>query len=144
MILDNLPKLKQKDGKKRIGRGYGSGRGGHTVGRGAKGQKARSKVPLGFEGGQVPLYKKLPQIGGFRNPTRKDIKGITLGRLNVFKANETVTPEKLVEKRIIKKLPKYGVKLLADGKLKKKIELKGFLVSKGAKKEIEKIGATLK
>ncbi|MBN1162278.1 50S ribosomal protein L15 [Patescibacteria group bacterium] len=127
--------------KKRIGRGYGSCKGGHTVGRGAKGQKARSKVPSGFEGGQIPLYKKIPQIGGFSNPTRKRIAAVTVDRLNAFDAGSEVTPDLLVEKGILKKLPKHGVKLLAKGKLEKKISLKGFSYSKGAEKLIKDSGS---
>jgi len=144
MKLDKLTGVKGTSKKsKRLGRGYASGRGGHTVGRGSKGQKARSKVPSGFEGGQIPLYKRLPQLGGFRNPTKKDIIAISLSKLNLFKAGSVVTPEKLVEKGIIKRVPKHGVKVLNKGTLGKKLTLKGFTASKEAAKIIEKSGSKL-
>lgn len=142
-MLNNLPKTKQFKKSKRVGRGYGSGKGGHTTGRGTKGQKARGTVNLGFEGGQVPLYKRLPQIGGFRNPTKKDIVSVSLSKLNVFKDESVVTPKDLIEKNIISRLPKNGVKILANGELGKKLELKGFLASESAKKKIEKSGSKI-
>lgn len=137
-MLNKLGKTKFNKTSKRIGRGYGSGKGGHTVGRGAKGQKARNNVKVGFEGGQVPLYKRLPQIGGFKNPTRKDIVVVSLTKLNVFKEGSEVTPEKLVEQGIIRSVPTGGVKLLA-GKLEKKLKLTGFLTSESAAKSLEKL-----
>lgn len=142
MELNKLIKTNTKKAKRR-GRGYSSGKGGHTIGRGAKGQKARNNVSLGFEGGQVPLFKRLPQLGGFKNPTKKEIKGISLSALNVFKEGTEVTPESLLEKGIIKKMPKYGVKILANGELEKKLELKGFQTSKAAAEKIEKSGSKL-
>jgi large subunit ribosomal protein L15 len=143
MKLNNLPKHKQNNKKKKLGRGYGSGKGGHTVGRGTKGQKARSKVNVGFEGGQIPLYKRLPQIGGFRNPTKKEIVSVSLSKFNKFRAGSTVTPKDLVEKGIIDKLPKHGVKILGNGELGKELKLKGFKVSAAAKKKIEESGSKL-
>ena len=139
-MLNRMSSIKIKKSK-RLGRGYGSGKGGHTVGRGAKGQKARNTVNVGFEGGQVPLYKRLPQMGGFRSHTGQDIIAVPIDRLNVFKEDSEVTPEKLLEQGIIKRVSKDGVKLLA-GKLEKKLKLKGFLVSKGAEEAIKKSGST--
>ena len=145
MKLSRLTKIRSKNKKKRLGRGYGSTKGGHTVGRGTKGQKARAghKIPRGFEGGQVPLYKRLPQIRGFRNPAAKDISAINLDRLNVFREGSKVTPESLVERGIVKKVPKHGIKILAGGKLTKKLDLNGFLYSEKAKEEIKKAGAKI-
>lgn len=143
MKLDKLPKLHGKDKKKRLGRGTGSGKGNHTVGRGNKGQKARGKVPYGFEGGQVPLHRRLPKFGGFRNPRSKDIIGISLARLNTFRKGTEVNVEKLLEEGIIKRIPKHGVKLLATGKLEKELKLKGFKVSEEAKKMIKDSGSEL-
>ncbi|MFA6981561.1 MAG: uL15 family ribosomal protein, partial [Patescibacteria group bacterium] len=79
MELSKLEKIKgnKKRGKRR-GLGYGSMKGGHTTGSGQKGQKARGKVSLGFEGGQTPMYKQLPTMGGFRNPTSKSVTGVPL------------------------------------------------------------------
>jgi large subunit ribosomal protein L15 len=145
MELHNLKKIKLDKGKKRLGRGIGSGKGGHTVGKGQKGQKSRSgkKPNLGFEGGQTPLYKKLPKIGGFKSTAKKESYSINLDILNSFKEGEEVTPEKLVEKKIIKKVPSGGIKILSKGELKKKIDLKGFEFSKKAKEKIESSGSKI-
>lgn len=145
MELHNLKNIKQNKGKKRIGRGIGSGKGGHTVGSGQKGQKSRSgkKPNLGFEGGQTPLYKKLPKIGGFRNVSSKESHIVNLDVFNSFKEGQEVNPKDLVEKKIIKYVPKGGVKVLSDGELKKKLVLKGFGVSKKAKDKIESSGSTI-
>lgn len=142
MKLSNLSKNKNlKTKSKRRGRGFGSGKGGHTIGRGSKGQKARSKVAVGFEGGQIPLYKRVPKMGGFRNPTKKDIISISLSKLNLFKAGEVVTIEKLIERNIINRKPRHGVKVLNKGALGKKLTLKGLTASKAALKKIEKSGS---
>lgn len=146
MKLHSLIRQKARIRKsKRRGRGFGSGKGGHTIGKGTKGQKSRSgnSIPVGFEGGQIPLYKRLPHLGGFRNPTKKDTVAVTLNVFNSFKDKEVVTPKLLVENKILKKLPKYGIKILAKGKLKNKVELKGFMTSEGAKKRILEAGAKL-
>lgn len=139
MDLFNLSKIVKKK-KKRLGRGYGSGKGGHTVGRGTKGQKSRGsrKVPLGFEGGQIPLYKRLPQIGGFSRHWAKRAVIVNFKDLNIFKNKSTVTPEKLVERGIIKRIPSAGVKILGKGKLEKELIFSGFSFSKAAREEIEK------
>jgi large subunit ribosomal protein L15 len=145
MKLSKLMKTKVIKKSKKLGRGYGSGRGGHTVGRGTKGQKARSgkSIPTGFEGGQTPLYKRLPQWGGFKNPTTKQIAVVSLSKLNVFKANSKATPQDLVEKKLLKKIPKYGVKILGNGDLEKKLKLEGFLFSKSAREKVEAAGGTI-
>lgn len=143
MKLDKLPKLHGEDKKKRLGRGTGSGKGDHTVGRGHKGQKARGKVRIGFEGGQTPLHRRLPKFGGFKNPREKDIIAISLESLNKFRKGSTVTEEKLKEEGIISRIPRRGVKILANGELEKELKLKGLLVSKSAKKKIEEAGAEL-
>lgn len=142
MDLSRLKSIKTKRPKKRLGRGIGSGKGGHTVGRGTKGQKARSgaRIPFGFEGGQVPLYKRLPQIGGFKSHTKKQIVPVALGKFNVFSAGTNVKPWMLVKEGIVKKVPEGGLKILAKGRLKKEINFKGFLVSKNAIEEIKKAG----
>ena len=144
MALHKLKKSKGIKPKKRVGRGNGSGKGTYS-GRGMKGQKSRSggtRRP-GFEGGQTPLYKQLPTLGGFRNPTAKSIEAISLSELNVFNDNDEVTPQSLVEKKIIKHLPKYGVKILNNGGIEKKVTLKGFLFSASAKKALEKAGCKI-
>lgn len=145
-MLEKLGKLKGKQNKKkRLGRGYGSGKGGHTIGRGTKGQKSRksSNVNLGFEGGQVPIYKRLPHIGGFKNPNRKGTAAINIRDLKDFKDGSEITPAVLVKRGLIKQVPKGGVKILAKGKIKNKLILKGFKSSKTAKILIEKSGGQI-
>ena len=143
MKLEKLRKTKFERESKRVGRGYGNGKGGHTTGRGNKGQKARNTVNVGFEGGQIPLYKRLPQVGGFKSKSRKEIKAVNLSIFNNFKDGEEVTPKVLLEKGYLLKVPKHGVKILANGKLEKKLVLKGFLVSNSAADAIKKAQATL-
>lgn len=146
MKLSNLKRQSNNKGtKKRLGRGYGSGKGGHTVGKGQKGQKSRGsgKVNPGFEGGQVPLYKKLPKIATFKQRLPKDVKTVPLVKLNLFKDGSEVTPQKLVDMKILKKLPKHGVKLLGNGKIYKKLKLSGFEFTKSAKEKLEQTGSTV-
>lgn len=146
MNLNNLKKIKGNKLKStRVGRGIGSGVGGHTTGKGNKGQNARSgsSLPFAFEGGQVPLFKRLPKIGGFRNPTKKDIVGVSINRFNVFADGATITPQDLVTRKILKKLPKYGVKILNSGKLVKKLSFSGFLFTKASSVQILKAGGKI-
>ncbi len=146
MELHNLRKRKtNRNKKKRVGRGYGSGKGGHTIGLGTKGQKSRGsgKIPLGFEGGQVPLYKKIPKKSGFKNHRRKDIAVVSLVRLNSFQDGDKVNPETLLQKGIISSTPKHGVKIISNGELHKKLEIEDVMVSKGAKDKIEKSGSKI-
>lgn len=147
MDLSNLKKIKgHHKASKRKGRGIGSGKGGHTTGRGHKGQKARAgyNIPTGFEGGQVPLFKRFPQIGGFKNPRRRKVLGVSLARLEKLKEGQEITPETLVEEGILKKLSKNTqVKILGTGEITKKLELKGFIYSESAKKKLEKSGAKI-
>jgi large subunit ribosomal protein L15 len=145
MKLSDLTKLKTKDKKKRVGRGSGSGKGGHTTGRGHKGQKARagSSIPAGFEGGQTPLYKRMPIIGGFKSSATKSIIGVPVFKLNVFREGSTVQPADLVEKGIIKSLGRSKVKILGGGKMEKKLVLKGFLVTGPAREKLEKAGTKI-
>ena len=145
MELHNLGKHKLDRQKKRLGRGVGSGKGGHTVGRGTKGQKARkgAKPRIGFEGGQTPLYKRLPQIGGFKSHTEKEVYILDLDVLNSFKDGEKVTPEIVVERGIFENIPSGGIKILSDGSLDKKLDIRGFKYSKKAKEKIEKSGSKI-
>lgn len=146
MELNKLKKIKGNKSKaKRVGKGIGSGKGGHTVGKGMKGQKSRSgnNIPFGFEGGQVPLYKKLPQIGGFKNPNPTKTVSVTLKSLNKISA-KTVTPQTLVDENILKSIPRDGVKLIGNTKVDKKLTLEGFLISTGAREALEKAGCTIK
>lgn len=139
----NLSELKPAEGSKqsnefRRGRGHGSGNG-KTAGKGHKGQKARSGAPRpGFEGGQLPLYRRLPKRG-FTNINSKEIVAINVDTLNAFDEGAVVTVEALVEKGIIKN-PKDGVKILGNGELTKKLEVKVNAFSAGAVEKIQAAG----
>ena len=140
MDLSNLkPAVGSKHSNNfRRGRGHGSGNG-KTAGKGHKGQKARSGAPRpGFEGGQMPLYRRIPKRG-FTNRNSKDIVGINVSRLETFENDAVVTVEALLEKGIIKN-PKDGVKILGNGELTKKLTVKVNAFSAGAKEKIEALG----
>ena len=124
---------------KRVGRGIGSGHG-KTSTRGHKGQNARSGggVRPGFEGGQMPLYRRIPKRG-FNNIFKKEISVVNVEDLNVFEENTKVTPELLIEKGIIKKV-KDGVKVLGNGDLKVKVDVQANAFSKSAQEKIEALG----
>ena len=122
----------------RRGRGHGSGNG-KTAGKGHKGQKARSGAPrIGFEGGQMPLYRRLPKRG-FKNRNRLEIEAINLCALEVFDNDAEVTVESLLEKGIIRDA-KDGVKILGNGELTKKLNVKVNAYSESAKAKIEELG----
>ncbi|HBN56126.1 MAG TPA: 50S ribosomal protein L15 [Lachnospiraceae bacterium] len=122
----------------RRGRGHGSGNG-KTAGKGHKGQKARSGAPrIGFEGGQMPLYRRLPKRG-FTNRNTLDIEAINVGALERFDNDTEVTIELMLETGVIKS-PKDGVKILGNGELTKKLTVKANAFSKGAKAKIEALG----
>jgi len=138
-LSDLRPNPGAKKRKKRVGRGIGSGHG-KTSGRGTKGAGARSGKEKGpwFEGGQTPLYRRVPKRG-FKNPFKKEYAIINLEVLeNKFKENEEVTPIILKERKIVKKnLP---VKVLGKGEITKPLILKVHAISASAKEKIEKIG----
>ena len=124
----------------RRGRGHGSGNG-KTAGKGHKGQKARSGAPRpGFEGGQMPLYRRIPKRG-FTNRNSKTIVGINVSTLERFENDTVVTVETLIEAGIVKN-PRDGVKILGNGELTKKLTVKVDAVSEGAKAKIEAVGGT--
>jgi ribosomal protein L15, bacterial/organelle len=125
--------------RKRVGRGIGSGLG-KTSGRGHKGQKARSggNIRPGFEGGQMPLTRRLPKRG-FTNIFKKEYAIVNLSLLDNFEDGTVVTPELLIEKGIIKKI-KDGVKILGSGELNKKLTVKAHKFSKSAVDKIESVG----
>jgi large subunit ribosomal protein L15 len=142
----NLSNLKPAEGSKqsdnfRRGRGHGSGNG-KTAGKGHKGQKARSGggVRPGFEGGQMPLYRRIPKRG-FTNINTKDIVGINVSYLERFDNDAVVSVETLVEAGIVKN-PRDGVKILGNGELTKKLTVKANAFSEGAKAKIEALGGT--
>ena len=122
----------------RRGRGHGSGNG-KTAGKGHKGQKARSGAPrIGFEGGQMPLYRRLPKRG-FTNRNTLEIEAINVSELERFENDTVVTIELLMETGIIKN-PKDGVKILGNGELTKKLTVEANAFSEGAKAKIEALG----
>ncbi|MBI2860068.1 MAG: 50S ribosomal protein L15 [Chloroflexi bacterium] len=126
--------------RKRVGRGDGSGHGSYS-GRGCKGQKSRSggKMRPGFEGGQLPLIKKLPEKRGFTNIFRKEYAEVNLDRLSIFDAGAEVTPEKLVEAGLVKNL-KHPIKILADGELDRPLTVRANKFSASARSKIEAAG----
>lgn len=139
MNLNNLPKMLEKSNK-RLGRGIGSGMG-KTSGRGSKGQKARGKIPAGFTGGGLPLYKKLPFRRGLGNhKVSQKPSLIKLSALAVFKANSVVNTESLIEKKLLSsKASKKGVKILNSGEIKVALDVR-VNVTESAKKQILKAG----
>lgn len=138
-----LHELKPSEGSRkernRVGRGTGSGNG-KTSGRGHKGQKARSGggVRLGFEGGQLPLFRRLPKRG-FTNINRKEYAVVNVGTLNRFEDGTEVTPELLIETGVISNA-KAGIKVLSEGKIEKKLTVKANKFSAAAKEAIEAAG----
>ncbi len=138
-----LSNLKPAEGSKqsdnfRRGRGHGSGNG-KTAGKGHKGQKARSGAPrIGFEGGQMPLYRRIPKRG-FLNRNTKDIVAINMSALEVFEDGATVTVDAMKEIGIIKN-PKDGVKILGNGELTKKLTVQANAFAASAKEKIESLG----
>ena len=124
----------------RRGRGHGSGNG-KTAGKGHKGQKARSGAPRpGFEGGQMPLYRRIPKRG-FTNRNRKELVAINVNVLDRFDNGAEVTVDTLIESGIVKD-PKDGIKILANGELTKKLTVKANAFSAAAKEKIEALGGT--
>lgn len=133
------PAVGARKSRKRIGRGIGSGFG-KTSGKGHKGQNARSGggVRLGFEGGQTPLFQRLPKRG-FTNVNRKDYAIVNLDKLNLFDEGTEVTPELLLETGVVSNA-KSGIKILGNGKLEKKLTVRAHKFSATAKEAIEQAG----
>jgi len=127
---------------KRIGRGLGSGHG-RTACKGSKGQKARAgyKVRPGFEGGQNPLTKRLPELRGFTNIFRIEYSTINVSHLNRFEAESVVTPQRLVAEGLLKSL-KQPVKILGDGEIKKPLTIRVNRFTQQARRKIESAGGT--
>ncbi|KKQ35919.1 MAG: 50S ribosomal protein L15 [candidate division WS6 bacterium GW2011_GWA2_37_6] len=150
-MLNNLNSPKAKNKTVRRGRGYGSGRGGHTTGRGQKGQKSRSgysRPRPGFEGGAMPLSRRIPKLRGFSREAKKlkkEVIVLNLNDLEVLANKAKVDMKILIEKNLAK--PKSGkaeIKILSDGKLTKELHLEGLKVSKKAKQIIEKLKGSVK
>lgn len=142
MQLHQIPKRNNRTFKaKRIGRGYGSGKGGHTVGRGQKGQSSRTggAKGKGFEGGNRPLFRRLPKFRGFRNPNRVEYQTINVSDIEKHYENgEKVSLKTLREKGMVRKATSH-VKVLAKGSISKKVTVDaGLKISQAARDAIEK------
>jgi large subunit ribosomal protein L15 len=147
-LNDIADKNGSRKSRMRVGRGIGSGKG-KTAGRGGKGQTARSGVRIkGFEGGQMPIHRRLPKRG-FNNIFRLDFAEINLDRLQdaidakLVDAAETVTVESLVKAKVVRR-PKAGIRLLGRGEIKAKLNIEVHGASKTAIAAIEKAGGTVK
>jgi len=152
MSLSSLKKLKQRE-KKRVGRGVGSGKGSHTSDRGQKGQTSRSgnQIREGFEGGQNPLFKRLPRLKGvriadkadsrFASPRKRTKVQVSLGSLNSFNDGDKITEEVIRTMKNVKGL--CYVKIIDSGEITKKLTIEGVKVTKGAKSKIEKAGGNI-
>jgi large subunit ribosomal protein L15 len=141
MKLHHLrPAEGSKKRKIRVGRGE-SGRRGKTAGRGTKGLKARSKVRRGFEGGQMPLQRRMPKLRGFRNPNRVEYTVINVERLNDFDAGTTVTADDLRMRGLVKHRGK--VKVLGEGEVDRALTIKAHAFSLGAVEKIKAAGGSV-
>ena len=142
MKLNELVKSPETKARKRVGRGIGSGTG-KTAGTGENGQKSRSGVSISawFEGGQTPLYRRLPKRGFNNARFRKEFAVVNLSDLNKFKDGDVVTPATLIEKGIVNK-EMAGIKVLANGKLERKLTVKANRFSSVAVTKIEELGGT--
>ncbi len=141
MKLHHLrPAAGSKQRKIRVGRGE-SGRRGKTAGRGTKGQKARGKVRPGFEGGQMPLQRRLPKLKGFKNRNKEVFVVVNVDRLAEFDADGTVTPDVLRARGIAKK--RGRIKILGEGELDRALTVKAHAFSLGAVEKIRAAGGTV-
>ena len=137
------PEPGSKKRRKRVGRGIGSGHG-KTAGRGTKGQKARDTVPPRFEGGQTPLHRRLPVRVGFKNINRTEYAIVNVGTLAArFQPNDEITPERLLQMRVIRKL-KDGLKVLGEGEIDFPITIYAHAASQSARTKIEAAGGQVK
>ena len=140
-IHDLKPAEGSRKRAKRVGRGIG-GKGGKTAGRGTKGQRARGTVPVGFEGGQLPLHMRVPKLRGFTNPTRVEFLAINLGTLeDRFDAGATVDAESLAAQRLIEDV-NQPFKILGRGELGKALTVKAPRLSESAKQAITSAGGS--
>ena len=140
-------KLKMNKTKMRVGRGIGSGKG-KTSGRGVKGQKSRSGVAIkSFEGGQMPLYRRLPKRG-FNSISKKEIAILNLEQIQSFIDKNNLKSSDLLNSELLKKLKLINknskkIKILGNGEIKEKINIEADLVSKSALKKLEKVGSSI-
>ena len=138
-LHDLAPPKGATKAKHRVGRGTG-GKGHKTAGRGSKGQKARSTVPVGFEGGQLPLMQRIPKLKGFKNPFRVAYTPVNLGALDALGADE-VTVETLVQAGVVR--PKALVKILGQGAIGRPVRVSAHAFSKSAEAAITAAGGSV-
>jgi large subunit ribosomal protein L15 len=138
-LHDLAPPSGATKAKRRVGRGTG-GKGHKTAGRGSKGQKARSKVPVGFEGGQLPLMQRIPKLKGFTNPFRVAYTPVNVGALDALGADE-VTLQTLVDAGLVR--PKALVKILGQGSLSRPVRVAAHAFSKSAEAAITAAGGSV-
>jgi large subunit ribosomal protein L15 len=144
MRQDELsPAPGSKKSRKRVGRGDGSGHGTYS-GRGCKGQKSRTgyRIKRGFEGGQLPLTKRLPRKRGFVNIFRTEYNVVNISKLNMFESGSEVTPERLLASGLVKSL-QQPIKILADGDISHPLSVKAHRFSPAAKAKIEAAGGSV-
>lgn len=139
-LTDLVPNEGATHRRKRIGRGIGSGYG-KTAGKGHKGDKARGNTKPGFEGGQTPLHRRLPHFRGFKSLFKKEFAIVNLSALERFDNGTAVTPELLLQTRVINDI-KDGVKILGNGDLTKKLSVTAHHFSKSASDKIAALGGT--
>ncbi len=139
-VHDLKPAPGSTKAKRRVGRGI-AGKGGKTAGRGTKGQKARGNVPVGFEGGQLPLKQRVPKLKGFKNPFRVEYAVVNLDALDDFPAGAEVTPETLRARGLVHK---HGlVKVLGNGELTRAVRVRAHAFSKSAEQAITAAGGSV-
>jgi large subunit ribosomal protein L15 len=138
-LHDLAPPKGSTTAKRRVGRGTG-GKGHKTAGRGTKGQKARNTVPVGFEGGQLPLMQRIPKLKGFKNPFRIEYTPVNLAALEALGADE-VTVQTLVDARLMR--PKALVKVLGQGSLSRPVRVSAHAFSKAAEAAIGAAGGSV-
>jgi large subunit ribosomal protein L15 len=141
MKLHHLkPAPGSKKSRVRVGRGEG-GKRGKTAGRGTKGSKARGSIPAWFEGGQMPIYRRLPKLKGFKNRNKVDYAVVNIERLNGFRKGSTVGPDEMRAAGLIKK--RGLVKVLGEGNLDKELTVRAHAFSVGAVERIQTAGGTV-
>jgi large subunit ribosomal protein L15 len=141
MKLHHLkPAPGSRSGRIRVGRGEG-GRRGKTAGRGTKGAKARGAMPQWFEGGQMPIYRRLPKLRGFKRPGKEQFAVVNVGRLNGFRKGSTVGPDEMRAAGLIKK--RGRVKVLGEGELDKTLTVQAHAFSVGAVERIQAAGGAV-
>jgi large subunit ribosomal protein L15 len=140
-IQDLKPAPGSTHKRKRVGRGRSSGHG-KTCGRGTKGEKARNKIRPGFEGGQMPLQRRLPKLKGFKPRNKKEYQLVNVSKLNVFADGEQVTPEALQAHGLVKGIPR-DIKILGAGELERKLTVKAHAFTAGAISKIEARGGSV-